>query len=156
MTTFKICSGGQTGVDRAALDAARQHKIEYSGWCPKGRKAEDGVIDSAYTLTETRSSAYLERTRLNVQDSDGTLVLFKGVLEGGTKYTYEHAIKIEKPILLINLNNTPDYESIVSWIVENKISLLNIAGPRESKTPGIYIVAKNIISMLITQLQLRK
>lgn len=156
MTTLKIYSGGQTGVDRAALDAAKQHKIEHGGWCPKGRKAEDGVIDQSYLLIETNSFDYRERTRLNVQDSDGTLILFKDTLEGGTRYTYDYTIKIQKPTLLINLDTAPDYKNIINWLRENKISLLNVAGPRESKNPGIYASAKNILSTLIAQLSIQK
>lgn len=155
MTTLKIYSGGQTGVDRAALDAAKQHKIEHGGWCPKGRKAEDGIIDQSYLLIETNSFDYRERTRLNVQDSDGTLILFKDTLEGGTRYTYDCTIKIQKPTLLINLDTAPDYKNIINWLRENKISLLNVAGPRESKNPGIYASAKNILSTLIAQLSIQ-
>jgi uncharacterized phage-like protein YoqJ len=149
MSTLKICSGGQTGVDRAALDAAISLNIEHGGWCPKGRKAEDGTINSSYSLTETDSSDYLDRTRFNVRDSDATLILYTGLLEGGTKYTYEYANKVEKPVLLIDFNTKPDLKNIIDWIVENNISVLNIAGPRESKNPGIYIKAKNIVSELI-------
>ena len=155
MSTIKIYSGGQSGVDRAALDAAILLNINHGGWCPKGRQAEDGRIDSSYLLTETDSSDYRVRTQLNVRDSDATLILFTGILEGGTKYTYEYASKIEKPVLLFNINIKPDLKNITDWILENKISVLNIAGPRESKNPGIYIKAKNIISELI-KLQLSK
>ena len=149
MSTFKICSGGQSGVDRAALDAARSLNIEHGGWCPKGRKAEDGTINPSYSLTETDSSDYLVRTRFNVRDSDGTLILYSSDLEGGTKYTYEYAHKIKKPVLLINLITSPDLKTVLNWVLENKITILNIAGPRESKVPGIYIKTKKLISELI-------
>ena len=155
MSTLKIYSGGQSGVDRAALDVAISLNINHGGWCPKGRKAEDGIIDSIYLLTETESSDYLVRTQLNVRDSDATLILYTGILEGGTKYTYEYANKIEKPVLLFNINIKPDLKNILDWIFKYKISVLNIAGPRESKNPGIYIKAKNIITEIV-KLQLPK
>ncbi len=149
MSTIKIYSGGQTGVDRAALDAAISLNIEHGGWCPKGRVAEDGTIDSSYLLTETDSSDYSVRTRFNVRDSDATLIIYTGILEGGTKYTYEYANTIEKTVLLFNINTNPDLKIILDWISENNITELNIAGPRESKSPGIYLKAKNIIYELI-------
>lgn len=149
MSTLKICSGGQTGVDRAALDAAISLNIKHGGWCPKGRKAEDGVIDASYSLIETDSTDYLVRTQLNVRDSDATLILYAGILGGGTKQTYEYADKTGKPVLLIDITNKPDLKTVIDWILENNISVLNIAGPRESKNPGIYVKSKKIISELI-------
>ena len=80
----RLVSGGQTGVDRAALDVARELAIPSGGWCPKGRKAEDGKIDDSYPLVESPSASYSQRTRWNVRDSDGTLVLTCGKLTGGT------------------------------------------------------------------------
>jgi len=151
MSTLKIYSGGQSGVDRAALDAAISLNIKHGGWCPNGRKAEDGTIDSLYLLTETDSSDYLVRTQLNVRDSDATLILYTGILEGGTEYTYKYAKKIKKPILLFNINTRPDLKNVLDWMFEYKISVLNIAGPRESKNPGIYIKAKKLISELINR-----
>lgn len=113
------------------------------------RKAEDGVIDASYSLIETDSTDYLVRTQLNVRDSDATLILYAGILGGGTKQTYEYADKTGKPVLLIDITNKPDLKTVIDWILENNISVLNIAGPRESKNPGIYVKSKKIISELI-------
>ena len=96
----KIVSGGQTGVDRAALDWARQHHIDHGGWCPKGRLASDGVIPTDYLLHETESSGYRQRTKRNVQDSDATLILSMGELDGGTLQTVEFAKRLKKPYLV--------------------------------------------------------
>jgi predicted Rossmann-fold nucleotide-binding protein len=153
MLIDKIVSGGQTGVDRAALDAAIELNITHGGWCPKGRKAEDGIIDSSYSLIETVTDNYIERTRLNVEDSDATLILYTGTLEGGTKYTYDHATKIKKPVLLCDINNKNQIKDIIYWIATNKIQVLNIAGPRESKLPGIYLKSRHFITEFIKRQQ---
>lgn len=134
----KIVSGGQTGVDRAALDAALELDMACAGWCPKGRLAEDGVIDDRYPLQETESAQYKTRTRYNVRDSDATLIVFRGELEGGTAYTVRIAEQINKPHFLLDLNKGFDERSLTQWIQQNQVRVLNIAGPRERKNPGIY------------------
>ncbi len=146
----KIVSGGQSGVDRAALDAAISLNINHGGYCPHGRLAEDGTINSIYSLTETQSPDYLVRTRLNTRYSDATLILYTGTLKGGTKYTYNYAKYEDKPVMLFNMNVKFDLNKIIEWILENNISVLNIAGPRESKNPGIYIKAKKLITEIIS------
>src|SRR5438445_1429872 len=95
----KVISGGQTGVDRAALDVALELGVPAGGWCPKGRKAEDGSLAPRYPLTETPSEEYWQRTEWNVRDSDGTLVLTRGAPTEGTAYTIEVAKKLGKPCL---------------------------------------------------------
>ena len=90
----KIISGGQTGVDRAALDAAIKLAIAHGGSIPKGRITEDGPLPDTYNLKETRSSSYAERTAKNVQDADGTLIISRGQLTGGSEYTREMAVKL--------------------------------------------------------------
>jgi len=134
----KIISGGQTGVDRAALDVALELGIPCGGWCPKGRKAEDGPIDARYPLKETSSSDYPVRTEKNVKDSDGTLILTWGTPTGGTAFTIKMVEKHRKPYLLIDLSKNMDLVEVVNWIKPEGISVLNVAGPRESKAPGIY------------------
>jgi hypothetical protein len=136
----KIIAGGQTGVDRAALDAALKFNIPIGGWCPHGRKAEDGIIPQHYPLKETESGYYEERTRFNVRDSDGTLILvFEMPIHtmNGTQLTIEEAKKIGKPFFIVNLSKPPLLESLQHWMKENRIEVLNIAGPRESQSPGI-------------------
>ncbi len=134
----KIISGGQTGVDRAALDAALEFEITCGGWCPKGRRAEDGIIPAFYPLQETSSSAYPMRTEMNVQDSDGTLILAQGSLSGGTFLTLKLARKHHKPYILVDLLQKADFSFIREWCRKNQVKILNIAGPRESEAPGIY------------------
>jgi len=154
----KIVSGGQTGVDRAALDVALKYKVPCSGWCPKGRIAEDGVIAKRYPLKETKSSDYALRTEWNVRDSDGTLILNVGELSGGTAFTVECAKKYKKHCLIIDLKKSTKYAKepvsfgnmlvVRGWIMANDIKVLNVAGPRESKSPGIYKLAKKFLLSL--------
>jgi hypothetical protein len=134
----KIISGGQTGVDRAALDVALELGIPCGGWCPKGRKAEDRPIDPRYPLQETESTSYPVRTERNVKDSDGTLILTDGAVAGGTAATLKFAQKNKKPCLVIDLGLGGDPEIVRKWEQTNRIRILNVAGPRESKTPGIH------------------
>lgn len=135
---MKIVSGGQTGVDRAALDAAAACGLSRGGWCPRGRKAEDGALDRCYPLTETPSPSYSERTRWNVRDSDGTLIVTVGEPTGGTALTARAARKTGRPLRLVDLDATFSVNEIVSWIRATGIAVLNVAGPRESGAPGIY------------------
>ena len=143
-TLKKIVSGGQTGVDRAGLDAAIEAGYPTSGYCPKGRIAEDGIIPDRYPLIETGSVEYKVRTELNVINSDGTLIINRGELTGGTKATYMNAVETEKPFLIVQLDENPDPEIAASWILANKIETLNIAGPRESKA-DIYSEAMDYL-----------
>lgn len=137
----RVVSGGQTGVDRAALDVAMALGIPCGGWCPKGRKAEDGVLDARYPLRETPSDGYVERTTWNVRDSDGTLILTRSALSGGTAQTVEDARRLGKPHLVVDLSRPLPIEAVRGWIRTNRIRVLNVAGPRESKDPGIHRAA---------------
>lgn len=144
----KIVSGGQTGVDRAALDVAILLGIPHGGWCPKGRLAEDGEIPSPYQLVETDSPESEVRTEWNVRDSDATLVITSGAPTGGTAYTLEMADRHNKPIFLIDLSRQSDQEAvekIIEWLSSQRITTLNVAGPRESKSPGIYETTKKLL-----------
>lgn len=137
----KNISGGQTGVDRAALDAAMSLNVDHGGWCPKGRLAEDGKIPLQYALQETETAEYSERTKFNIRDSDGTLVLVPMLpidVKDGTVLTVEEVKKQKKPHLIIDLSKQHDFDMILNWATENDIKILNIAGPRESSSPGIY------------------
>ena len=137
-TIKKIVSGGQTGVDRAALDVAMEMNLPVGGWCPKGRNAEDGPIDAKYPLKETNSSEYETRTMFNVRDSHGTLILTKGTPTGGTALTIKRAKGFGKDHLIIDLDKDYDIAFVKEWLFNNHIGTLNIAGPRESNFPGIY------------------
>ena len=127
----KIVSGGQTGVDRAALDVAMKSGIPCGGWCPRGRRAADGVIDPKYPLQESQHEDYSERTRLNVQDSDATLILNIGELGGGTAYTVEMARQYHKPYLVIALDESPEPQAVIEWLKQTRVDVLNVAGPRD-------------------------
>ena len=147
----KIISGGQTGVDRAALDFALEFNIGCGGWCPKGRIAEDGEIDVKYPLKETLDSSYETRTKRNVQDSDGTLILYDGELDDGTLLTMELVQKSAKPLLKIDLSgeNDKNLQKVSNWINFNHLEILNIAGPRESNSLGIYVEALHFLDKLL-------
>jgi hypothetical protein len=134
----RVVSGGQTGVDRAALDAARRLGIPCGGWCPRGRRAEDGPIDPVYPLVETRSDRYPVRTAWNVRDSDGTMVLTRGPAAGGTALTIRLALRSGRPLLVLDLDQDPLPSAVSAWIREHRIGTLNVAGPRESERPGTH------------------
>jgi len=134
----KIISGGQTGVDRAALDVAIEFGLPCGGWCPKGRKAEDGIIPDHYPLQETLSFDYRVRTRKNLRDSDGTLILTWGPPIGGTALTLKLARSYHKPYFVVNLDQGGDAQSVCQWGRVRKIYTLNVAGPREREAPGIH------------------
>lgn len=145
----KIVSGGQTGVDRAALDVALELGFPCGGWCPKGRKAEDGPLHSRYPLVETPSDHYAIRTRRNVFDSDGTLLLVRGPLTGGSKLTADVAVRLGKPLLIVDLAGEVDGNTIRQWLDGHSVHVLNVAGPRESGAPGIYEQAKEILRKVL-------
>ncbi|MCI0591266.1 MAG: putative molybdenum carrier protein [Gammaproteobacteria bacterium] len=130
-------SGGQTGVDRAALDVALELNIPCGGWCPKGRRAEDGMIPLRYPLRETASIEYECRNEWNVRDSDASLILICGELEGGTALTVEFAKNWGRPYLVVDLDGQCEPQRIRGWLERHRIRSLNVAGPRESKVPGI-------------------
>ena len=147
----KIISGGQTGVDRAALDVALELGIPCGGWCPKGRLAEDGVIDERYPLREADSPEYPVRTEMNVKDSDATLIITQGPATGGTARTLELAEKHKKTHLVVDLSKAKDPAVAKKWLEFNQVGTLNIAGPRESKIPGIYDKATEFLRKILLQ-----
>lgn len=125
-------------MDRAALDAALASRIPCGGWCPKDRWAEDGRIDDRYPLVETPSGDTAQRTEWNVRDSGGTLVLTRGKPSGGTALTIRLAAAVGRPYLVVDLEDPDGLERTRSWLRKNEVDVVNIAGPRESKCPGIY------------------
>lgn len=155
MALTKVVSGGQTGVDRAGLDAAMKAGLPVGGYCPCGRRAEDGVIPPIYPLVELASDHYCNRTEKNVVESDGTLILNKGELTEGTKLTYEYALQHGKPCLVVQLDRERVVEpfEVARWIQRHDISVLNVAGPRESKHPaGIYREASSYLFGLFSEM----
>ena len=147
----RIVSGGQTGVDRAALDAALALGLACGGWCPKGRLAEDGRIHERYPLAETPSDDYSQRTEWNVRDSDGTLILYRGVLTGGSALTARLAERYDRPSLALDLGAPPDPLAIRHWIAQNQIRVLNVAGPRDSGAPGLYESARELLAAVLAE-----
>jgi hypothetical protein len=145
----KLISGGQTGVDRAALDVASDLGLQAGGWCPKGRRAEDGMIPETYPLKETPSRDYEQRTEWNVRDSDATLILTTGKPEGGTALTLEMAQRLEKPFYVVNLLAPRNLGSLQYWIEYEKIETLNVAGPREVRVPGVKAMAMEFLKDLV-------
>lgn len=137
-------------MDRAALDTALELEISCGGWCPKGRQAEDGPLDEIYPLQETPSSRYPQRTEWNVRDSDGTLVLYRTLLTGGSAYTVELAQKYDRPCLALDLSTNPARETLLEWVNQHQIHILNVAGSRESGSPGIYQEAYQLLSEVLS------
>jgi len=148
-----IVSGGQTGVDRAALDAGLRSGLIVGGWCPKGRLAEDGEIDITYPLRETPNDSYSVRTEWNVRDSDGTLILHQGKIFGGTAFTKRMALEYERPFFCVRLYEEVKLTEAICWAQSREIRTLNIAGPRESGAPGIYNQAYQFLIQLFPKLR---
>ena len=144
----KIISGGQTGVDRAALDVALALGIPHGGFCPLGRRAEDGRIEDVYQLTETESPEYKVRTERNVLSANATLILCRGTPTGGTRFTQRMAVRHRRPLVVIDLSSRPSRLQIVDWLVQHGQGVLNIAGPRQSQSPGIGEEVREFLMMV--------
>ena len=145
---WRIVSGGQTGVDRAALDAARALGLDHGGFVPRGRRTEDGPLPPDYEgMTETASANYAVRTRRNAA-ADATLILTRGAPDGGTRLTLDAASRTGRPVLLVDLEATgPEGAArrVAEWLAGLPAGTLNVAGPRESRRPGIYAEARALL-----------
>ena len=128
-----------------------ERDIPCGGWCPKGRKSEDGTIPDRYPLQETDSTDYRVRTRHNVRDSDATLVVTRGGITGGTAETVIIARDLGKPCRVIDLDERIEIAPVVAWLRENKVNVLNIAGPRESKCHGVHADALEYLRQLFSE-----
>lgn len=156
MTLRRIVAGGQTGVDRGALDAALAAGVSCGGWCPAGRRAEDGVIPAQYLLRETESTGYAERTRRNVQDSDGTLVVTFGPATGGTALTVQQCGRLGRPALVVDATSVAGADAAdmaARFVREHALRVLNVAGPRASEAPDASRYAYAVIEMLLAASQ---
>jgi len=145
---LKILSGAQTGVDRAALDAALKKKVPCGGWCPEGRKAEDGTVPELYPVQELKDGGYNERTKKNVQDSDGTVIIYFGQLSGGTAETLRYCLNEKKPYLLLDgreVNVGRAAERIFEFQSLLPDGTLNFAGPRASGEPQAYEYTMKVV-----------
>ena len=149
----RVVSGGQTGADRGGLNAAIHCDVPHGGWCPKGRLAEDGVIPAAYDLRETTSRDYAKRTEANVVDSDATVVFSYGKPTGGTALTIALCERHGRPHMLVDLVRLKESQAIAlvsAWLNEvSDVRVLNVAGSRESKSPGITDSVKRIITNVL-------
>jgi hypothetical protein len=147
-----LWSGCQSGADRAALDFARAVGIPYGGWIPKGRRAEDGLISPEYLLTETQTSDYRERTELNVEGSDGTVIFTDGPLteESGSWLTVKFCRKYKRPHLAVDLSKASPEDAakfLRAFVRDGKIGILNVAGSRASKAPKIYDKVMQVLKL---------
>ncbi len=166
MFPLKIVSGGQTGVDRAALDAALGLEFDVGGWCPRDRRSEDGAVPDRYPLKETAARSYAVRTEWNVRDSDGTLILVLDEISSGTRMTADAARSLGKPLKiehlaasaasgLLTAENSPEEqaESVVEWLQRHKIRVLNVAGPRGSSSKEMYPRAHAFMLLVLKRLR---
>jgi len=151
----KIISGGQTGVDRAALDAAPRHGIESGGWCPTGRLDESGRIPDRYPVKELENGGSTKRTLQNVKDSDGTIIIYPGKLSGGTEQTLHFCVEQRRPHELIDASNISTEKAaqlIADLVCENNIEILNVAGPRQSEWPEGYGYAAQVLDIFLNSI----
>ncbi len=151
MCPHTIYSGGQTGVDRGALDVALELGIPIGGYLPKGRKDENGDIlprDKYADMEETDTDDVNVRTELNVQNSDATLIFSHGALFGGSAYTKRMARQHGKPCLYVDFdqhNADQAVRLVRAWLSDTQPGVLNVAGPRSSDDPGIYSEVKGVL-----------
>ena len=156
---MKFRTGGQTGVDRAVLDFCLENQMQICGWWRAGRKAEDGTIPTNYPLDELEGAGYGDRTETNVRDSEGTLILHLGNISGGTQLTVECCRKLGKPCLSLNLRSVDmeaQVEELLEFIESEKISELNVAGPRASEESEAYGKTRIFLQLFLSALRKRE
>jgi len=142
MTLARIVSGGQTGVDRAALDAALTARFPCGGWCPEGRKAEDGRIPDHYPVVILPGSGYRARTLKNVEDSDGTVIVYSAPLSGGTKLTRDFCIRAKKPFVFVDATTVSladAIDGVIAFIAKQQVAVLNVAGQLAGVIQGVRV-----------------
>jgi predicted Rossmann fold nucleotide-binding protein DprA/Smf involved in DNA uptake len=153
MKLARVVSGGQTGVDRAALDAALAAGADCGGWCPAGRRAEDGPIPARYPLSETEDAAYGVRTRRNVRDSDATLIVCDGEPAGGTALTLTCCREEDRPVLIVDAageDPAAALHRLGAFLERHAVRVLNVAGPRASESARAGPYAAALVSRLLS------
>jgi hypothetical protein len=153
---IKVVSGAQTGVDRAALDAALSVGVPAGGWVPEGRKAEDGILPAHYPVQEMPGAGYRQRTRQNVIDSDATLIIYFDELSGGTQATLRDCLQHKKPYCIIDareIDMSRAVQKILDFIQRHRIMVLNVAGPRASSHAQAYDYTYNVMAELLAKFQ---
>jgi len=154
-----IWSGGQTGADRGALEAAQLLGLKTGGWIPKGFRAEDGLhpeFSRLYNLKEHESSDYSPRTKANVHDTDGTILIAKSLQSPGSRLTIHYCERLGKPIRIVRMGDPFLAITFFSWIAKFKIRILNVAGNRESKAPGIQQYTKELFLEMFEEAKTRE
>jgi hypothetical protein len=150
--SIKIVSGGQAGVERAALDAAMEAGVACGGWCAEGRTAEDGRIPDRYPVCELAGAGYRTRVQQNVRDSDATLIIASGGPEDGTTKPARYCRFTKRPMILIDAD-TMEVEAAVTAVAEfielHQVGVLNVAGPKASKRPGVYEYARRVVAGVV-------
>ena len=152
MLIQKLISGGQTGVDRAALDLALMYKVPHGGWCPRGRRAEDGTIPAQYNLQETPGEDPAQRTEWNVRDSDATVVFsVSKTLTGGSRRTVEFAQQYHRPCLHLSAQADGEHapEKLKTFLRTARVTVLNVAGPRASEEPAAGQFASVVLAAVL-------
>jgi predicted Rossmann fold nucleotide-binding protein DprA/Smf involved in DNA uptake len=149
----KIVSGGQTGVDRAALDVALKRGIACRGWCPAGRLDEFGKIPGHYPLQELENGGFAERTRQNVIESDGTVIIYDRQLSGGTEETVRYCRELNRPHVLIDaskVSSETGADLVRNFVTKYSVDILNVAGPRQSGWPDGYNYAARTLERFLS------
>lgn len=150
---MKVISGGQTGADRGGLDGALDAGVDIGGWCPLGRRADDGRVPDQYPLKETPQPAYLQRTEWNIRDADITLICHQGEMGPGTKATIKLATRMRKAHLVVDLRDRGDKNhAFVTMATEPALVIVNIAGPRETLSPGVQEKTREFVRILCTRI----
>ncbi len=153
MEKIVLISGGQTGVDRAALDVALELGLPCGGWCPEGRLAEDGPIPERYPVRELPGADYPVRTLANVLQSDGTLLIYFEQFSGGTRLTLDLCLRFDKPFLLVDGEMVSEARAALvvrRFLKREGIEKLNVAGPRASKEPRAYPYTYRLLKTILT------
>ena len=143
----KLVSGGQTGADRAALDFALDHHLPHGGWCPRGRRAEDGPLAARYELRETPGDDHAQRTEWNVRDSDGTVIFsLAAELAGGSAHTASCAQRLGRPWLHLTPAAPHPARQLREFVAAHALTTLNVAGPRASEEPGVGAFVRRVLA----------